>query len=417
MDTRASERDPVPTLEPPRAVPFLLRCQLLANGPALWGSVIFGLSCLLVVGLVAGMDPVGTLRLAWNRQEAPGLVVAERDENYEEDGFPIRRHDYTFRLPDGTVLRGHSYSEGHKYLDVAAPGDPDPERWARVTVEYDPDHPEANRIKGTSTHLTSHWAAVMLVFPVVSLLVAVLGVLGGWWHIRLLRRGAITSATIISCKDPTNSESPADLPVAECRRLLAKQAELIERGPRSPFVFLWNGFHTLWRLAVWLMLVGGVLFIAFGIVQVLLGSEGFFVNGQPARGKEGALWLAGFLVVWVWIGGVMLAAGRAIRITSETVTVKVDCAYEFRLPHGEVIRSHDYVPGPVVANSEAPLPVLYNPNYPQESVLLATWAPQVRLSEQGEWESPGGLRPLLRLAVVAFALVCGPLLGAIIAGS
>src|SRR5262249_53460545 len=145
---------------PPRAVPFLLRCRLLANGRAVWGSAVFGIASLLAVPLGLGMDPLGSLRLARNRQEAPGRVVAERDTNYEGNGARVRRHDYTFRLPDGTVRRGHSYSRGHKYLNVpAAPGQPDPQRWSRVTVEYDPSHPQTNRIKGTSTHAVSHGVA------------------------------------------------------------------------------------------------------------------------------------------------------------------------------------------------------------------------------------------------------------------
>ena len=101
---------------PPRAVPIRLRCQLLAGGATVWGSVIFGFASVLAFGLVSGMDPRGSLRLTRHRQEAPGRVLSERDTNYTEDGSTVRRHDYEFRLPDGTLLQGYSYSAGHRYL-------------------------------------------------------------------------------------------------------------------------------------------------------------------------------------------------------------------------------------------------------------------------------------------------------------
>src|SRR5262249_49424780 len=116
---------------PPRAVPILLRCQLLASGATVWGSIIFGFASVLAFGLTSGMDPLGSLRLALHRQEAPGRVLSERDTNYEENDSTIRRHDYEFCLPDGTVLRGHSYSAGHRYVGVpTVPGDADPQRWS-----------------------------------------------------------------------------------------------------------------------------------------------------------------------------------------------------------------------------------------------------------------------------------------------
>src|SRR5262245_26271093 len=251
---------------PPRAVPIRLRCQLLAGGATVWGSVVFGFAAVLASGLVSGMDPLGSLRLALHRQNAPGRVLSERDTNYEENDSTVRRHEYEFRLPDGTMLRGHSYSAGHRYVDVpTAPGDPDPQRWSRVTVEYDPGHPETNRIKGTRTHGVSHWVGCMLVFPAGALLVVAVGLVGGWCRIRLLRHGELARATVTGCKPPTNAEAPLDVPVAECRRLMALQAG---RAARSPFVLLWNGVNSAWCLAVLLMVAGGVAFMLFAMVQV-----------------------------------------------------------------------------------------------------------------------------------------------------
>src|SRR5262249_28392834 len=149
-------------------------------------------------------------------------------------------------------------------------GDPDPQRWSRVTVEYDPGHPETSRIKGTQTHSVSHWVGCMLIFPAGALLVVVGGLIGGGCGTRLLRRGSRARATVPGGAPPTGAESPPDVPAAECRRLLAEQAE---RASRSPFVLLWNGVNSLWCLVVALMVFGGVAFLLFGMVKVGRGDE------------------------------------------------------------------------------------------------------------------------------------------------
>jgi hypothetical protein len=396
-------------------VPLRLRCQLLAGGATVWGSVIFGFASVLAFGLVPGMDPLGSLRLALHRQEAPGRVLSERDTNYEENDSTVRRHDYEFRLPDGTLLGGHSYSDGHRYVDVpTVPGDPDPQRWSRVTVEYDPGHPETNRIKGTHTHSVSHSVGCMLIFPAGALLVAAIGLIGGWCRIRLLRDGELARATVTGCTPPTNVESPPDVPVAECRRLLAEQAE---RASRSPFVLLWNGINSAWCLAVLLMAAGGVAFLLFGMVKVGLGAESFYVNGQPARGIDGVVRIGIALVVWVFAGGVLFFGGRRLRIPRRDASAVVDWAYEFRLPGGEVVQARDSVPAAALGDAAAPLPVLYNPKWPTETLLLAALSPPVRASSHGGWETTTGVWPLLRLAVATLALGGGPLLGLAIAVS
>jgi hypothetical protein len=95
----------------------------------------------------------------------------------------------------------------------------------------------------------------------------------------------------------------------------------------------------------------------------------------------------------------------------------VDCAYEFRLPGGEVVRARDAVPAAALGDAEAPLPVLYNPKWPTETLLVASLSPPVRASSHGGWETAAGVWPLLRLAVAMLALAGGPLLGLAIAVS
>src|SRR5262249_33624883 len=150
--------------------------------------------------------------------------------------------------------------------------------------------------------------------------------------------------------------------VAECRRLLAERAE---QFAGSPFVLLWNGFHALWCGVVVVLIAAGVIFVGFGIVTVCRGDEAVTVNGQAVRGVEGVLVLAGFLAVGVLVGAVMVALGRRLRFTPGRLP-HVDCAYEFRLPDGEVVRSRDSVPFSALADAEAPFPVLYNRKNPKE---------------------------------------------------
>jgi hypothetical protein len=76
-------------------------------------------------------------------------------EFWDEAGCPLNEESFV-------VFRGHSYSAGHRYVDVpTAPGDPDPQRWSRVTIEYDPGHPETHQPfldAQRSRHLSAHYA-------------------------------------------------------------------------------------------------------------------------------------------------------------------------------------------------------------------------------------------------------------------
>jgi len=100
-----------------------------------------------------------------------------------------------------------------------------------------------------------------------------------------------------------------------------------------------------------------------------------------------------------------------MRIPRRDASTVVECAHEFRLPGGDVIQARDSVPAAVLGDAHAPLPVLYNPKWPAETLLLATLSPPVRVSSHGGWETTAGVWPLLRLAVAMLALAGGPLLG------
>src|SRR2546430_674811 len=90
---------------PPRLAPSRFRWRWLVH--LIWvlvGSCIFGGGCLASLPFSLNTDPVGTLRLALARREAPGRLEKVEDTGMAGgDGMPtIFRHTYTFRLPDGT---------------------------------------------------------------------------------------------------------------------------------------------------------------------------------------------------------------------------------------------------------------------------------------------------------------------------
>jgi hypothetical protein len=113
----------------------------------------------------------------------------------------------------------------------------------------------------------------------------------------------------------------------------------------------------------------------------------------------------------------MFFGGRRLRIPRRGAAAAVDCAYEFGLPGGEVVQARDAVPAATLGDAEAPLPVLYNPKWPTETLLLAALSPPVRASAHGGWETTAGVWPLLCLAVALLTLAAGPLLGLAIAVS
>jgi hypothetical protein len=128
-----------------------------------------------VIVFVPATDPIGDWRLSQRRQEAPGWLEAVQETHFHkggddhDSGTPIYLCDYAFALPDGTPLRGRSYTLGQQFqLPAAAPGGPAPR--VAVTVEYDPEHPQTNRIRGT--RISPYAAGAVFRLFVVLLLLA-----------------------------------------------------------------------------------------------------------------------------------------------------------------------------------------------------------------------------------------------------
>src|SRR5262245_48090096 len=202
---------------PPRALPFRLWCHLLTGPVTLGGSGGFAFAMVFALVFAPATDPVGTWRLAQRRQEAPGWVQAVAETRFHEgggeddEGVPIYRYDYTFTLPDGTPMQGSSYSVGQQFrVPPAVP----------VTVEYDPQHPATNRIRGTRTSPYPPGALFVVLFPAVGLVIALAGLVSGRRSARLLREGECVPATVKACQFGAG-DSVTYLPVSEYKHWLA----------------------------------------------------------------------------------------------------------------------------------------------------------------------------------------------------
>jgi hypothetical protein len=394
---------------PPRSVPFTLWCHLLAGPVTLAGSGVFAFGMLFAIVFVPATDLLGTWRLSQRRQEAPGWQETVEATNSHEggddgdSGTPIYRCDYSFRLPDGTALRGRSYTLGQQFqLHPAQPGGPAPR--LAVTVEYDSQYPETNRIRGTRTSPYGPWALFVVVFPTVGLLIALGGLAVGRRRGRLLRDGEAVAARITTCRFGAGDDG-VDLPVAAYKQ---QMGDLHRQFGRHPIVQLASGFLVVWSMLATAFLVFGTLFCVAMLVLVL------FIMPMPARERTlFAMAIAGFLVLWVTMGLFMARSGwRAVRAArgggaASPPQKPVRCAFEFRLPDGEVVQAR--APGRLTdqPGDEPPQPALYDPARPSRALLLSGLAPAVRVGPYSGWETTAGAEAVLRL-LVALLLLAGP---------
>jgi hypothetical protein len=392
---------------PPRLVPLTLWCHLLAGPLTLGGAGAFAFGMVFAIIFGGATDPVGVWRLSQRRQEVPGWLEAVAPTNFgeggeDEPGAQIHRCDYSFILPDGTPMRGSSYTVGPQFqLPPPAPGGPPPR--LPVVVEYDPEHPGTSRIQGTRTSPYTPWVLLVLVFPGAGLAVALGGMAAGRRRGLLLRDGEVVPATVTGCSFGAG-EDTTYLPVPEYRNrmALARQAFL----PNALMAGI-KGYLAVWTALATVMLVFGTLFCAVGLVLIL------FVFPMPPRERAlFAMAFGGFLVVWVAMGSFMTRSGwRALRAMrrgdTSPVLPAVRCAFEFRTPDDTVVQAKSLGRLAGVSDEEPPQAALYDPARPARAVLVSGLAPQVRVGPAGAWETSTGAEALVRM-LVALLLLAGP---------
>jgi hypothetical protein len=410
----ARDRDrPQPALKdlapPPRAVPLRLWCHLLAGRLTVGGSAAFAFGMVFVFVFLPATDPIGTWRLAHRRQAAPGWLEGVQETSFHEGGdddsesTPIYRCDYTFLLPDGTPLRGRSYTVGPRFQLPP----PAPNRAAvrvAVTVEYDPEHPDTNRIEGTRTSPYPVEVGLVGLVSAVGLLVAGAGLMAGRRRVRLLRGGEVAEATVTTCPFGAG-DAVTDLPVAEYKQRLACLSAAVGGHPYFAFA---AGFYPVWNALVGLFTVAGAVFCVAVLVMVLFGFP-----TPPAEKGLLAMGFAGFLVLWLTVGGSMMETGRQrSRVAGRrgqlpAVPPVITCGFEFRLPDGAVVQAR--APGRLAAMTgpEPPQPALYDPARPGRAVLVSGLEPAAEVGLDGAWETTAGAGAGGRL-LVALLLLAAP---------
>jgi hypothetical protein len=101
---------------------------------------------------------------------------------------------------------------------------------------------------------------------------------------------------------PTLTNAPSAESIRERLQVLGEMADFVIRTrPVVARAGIWLG--RVWISIGYVFLVFGVLFIGGMFVATVIFNRPFDVNGQPAGKWESALFLAGFLVVWVGICG------------------------------------------------------------------------------------------------------------------
>ena len=189
-DLGEANRDWAKLAPAPRVAPLWFRWRWLVVRPilVLVGSAVFGCGCLASMAFAVNTDPIGAWRLAMARREAPGDLKKAEDTGISGGEVPIFRLKYTFRLPNGTLMRGTSFLEASEPLKQEA-----------VTVEYDPRDPRINRIRGTRTGFLPPFVYILWLVPPVGLAIIAGSIAYGLRQIRVLERGELARANITSC--------------------------------------------------------------------------------------------------------------------------------------------------------------------------------------------------------------------------
>lgn len=164
----------------PRDVPFSLAVRLRfggAFGNIGWLFLTIGLGFLFGFSVIA--HPVVVLKLAWTETATvEGRVLGWSDTSVSVNEQPVVATHFEYTV-DGEVYEGASFA-----VDRA----PDPD--TRVKVVYAVGDPRASKIDGMMAGQAPLWViAMLLIFPVVGLFLALVNLRRGSRELRALRHG------------------------------------------------------------------------------------------------------------------------------------------------------------------------------------------------------------------------------------
>ncbi|MBY0395216.1 MAG: hypothetical protein K2X91_01945, partial [Thermoleophilia bacterium] len=379
--------------------------------------------------------PADLIRLRLDGREAPGQVVAARRTEVTQGNDRICEVEFTFATTDGLARRGRCHAPASA---LGVQGQRAPALPAAQTVQYVASDPSIARIRGGWFGTMGPFFAGLLSVPA---LIALLVVRGGWvWarqRARLLESGTVAEATLLTYRSGTGKDG------TDLERPIASLFDGEGNGPRLPLAELPLEYRRVGRGCIHFWTIWTLLIVVFGTLgllvaigsQLLPNAPPIEINGRPASRMTGLLTMLGALAVWVTVGGLMLRFGRRATRSAwfgpgarggddaaqaptpgipETLALPV--TFEYRPPGSSTpIRGTETLRLarlPLVAPpASSTLPVLYDPERPDVSLLLWELPRGLEFSDQGIWDTPMGAQSSLRLAIAATALAGGPLLG------
>jgi hypothetical protein len=295
-----------------------------------------------------------------------------------------------------------------------------------VTVEYDPRHVEANRLKGTRSSSGGPFVVFGLVLPGLGGLITAAGLWSGWKASRLMRRGLPSAGYVQTCRLParrsrgsahaggttvtwSSSASQPEMPVAEFREQIWAQqraALATARKVRENPVARGCGWTLAFLFAV--AFGGGVtaalLATAAAIVLPALDVPAETVL-HAALGLGCAGLLLGTFLVMRWI-----IRKERQRQAAESPDARppafdqVECTLSFWLADGESTgQTQRTLRLTGDEEDEQPRPLLYDPTRPARTLLVSEIGLPLQIDDEGQWLYAGAW-PVLRLALMVLAL-------------
>lgn len=165
-----------------RSLPLIDRLSLLTNGNS--GLTSIAVICVFAyvsLRIFSMADIVSALYLRGELKEAKGIITNSFAAWTMDDENSVAGYEYAFESPIGP-LKWVSYQDGGF---MYKPND-------RVTIEYHPEHPEINRIKGmTNTPGGNAYLAATIPF-LLAIIWFLYNVIAGFRQYQLITKGVLS---------------------------------------------------------------------------------------------------------------------------------------------------------------------------------------------------------------------------------